>query len=79
MPRYYFNIMRGDLRVTDQTGLELSDLGAAQAVALNDARALLSVGVMLGMDRRRTDAFEICDENGIELLTVSFSEALASS
>lgn len=78
MPRFFFNIRNGDELIADPDGTDLPDLDAAVEEALNDARELLSEIVKLG-NLVDGQAFEIADETGKVVRTVSFKDAVRFS
>lgn len=75
MPRYFFHVRNGDSLIQDLEGIDLPDLDAARIEALEGARSLLSETVRTGgvLDGQR---FEIVDESGQVLDTLSFRDAL---
>ncbi len=75
MPRYYFHIRDGHGVKKDSEGVELPDLDAARTMALEAACKLWSSNPPDPSDNDQT--FEISDEAGQTVLTVSFSEAFA--
>ena len=76
MPRYYRHIRQGDQLIRDPEGIELSNLDAAHAETLDEIRDLLAESVRRGRDDWLHDAIVIMDENGLELMTIPFVEAL---
>jgi hypothetical protein len=74
MPLFYFHVCKGDIRVYDREGVELPDVEAARAEALEDAREMMSEAVRGGLDisERR---IEIESETG-EIVVVPFASAL---
>jgi hypothetical protein len=75
MPRYYFHVRQGNDLRKDGEGVDLPDLQAARATALNLACQRWSDAPP---DTDHNDqTFEISDEAGRTVLTVPFSEAFA--
>ena len=75
MPRYYFHVRDGDSLRKDREGVELPDVEAARARALEMACALWTKNPP---DIEHNDqTFEIGDEAGDTVLVVPFSEAFA--
>ena len=73
MPRYYFSARGPNRHIPDYDGLELSDLLTARAVAVAAAADVLRE--MEGQEHHPDWRFEITDEAGQTILTISFSEA----
>jgi hypothetical protein len=76
MPRYYRHLQQGDQLIHDSDGIELADLEAARADALEGIRDILAEAIRRGNDVPLDDAIVITDEAGQELMTVPFIEAL---
>ena len=75
MPRYFFHIRGGNGLTKDSDGLDLPDLHAARATAVKKACRIWSERPP---DPGRNDqTFEVTDQAGDIVLTVSFSEAFA--
>jgi len=75
MARFYFNI-KNDIEVRDPEGQELDNLAAARQQAVAYARDLAAEAVRQGaVDLKHR--IVISDEDGDELLTVTFGEAFA--
>jgi len=75
MPRFFFNI-KNDIDVIDPEGQELDNLAAARQQAIAYARDLAAEAVRQGeVDLKHS--IIISDEDGDELLTVTFAEAFA--
>jgi len=75
MPRYFFHIRDGDGLKNDPDGIELPDVDAARATALKKACRIWSERPPEPAANDQT--FEVTDEAGQIVLTVSFSEAFA--
>jgi hypothetical protein len=76
MPRYYRHLRQGDQLIQDTDGIELADLDAAQADALEGIRDILAEAIKRGNDVPLDDAIVITDEAGRELMTIPFIKAL---
>jgi hypothetical protein len=74
---YYFNIRTESGVIEDPEGNVHTDLQAARKEALASARDLIAEGDRVGEDRRSW-RFEIMNRANQHVLTVMFSEALAS-
>ncbi len=75
MPRYFFHVCNGDGFTQDDEGLDLPDLHAARATAVQGLRDIMASELKDGL--LKTASFiEIEDENHELLLTVPFSEAV---
>ncbi len=75
MPRYFFHVCNGDGFTTDEEGLELPDVDAARATAVEGLRDIMASELKDGL--LKTASFiEIEDETHELLLTVPFSEAV---
>ena len=74
MPRFFFRVRDGDGLSEDPEGSELPNLDAARAEALAAARQLVADRLRRG-DLSGGQAFEICDDAGRLLATVSFGDA----
>ncbi|MFC5483162.1 DUF6894 family protein [Microvirga aerilata] len=76
MSRYYRHIRQGDRLIQDPEGVELRDLDAARAEAIQGIRDILAEAIKRGTDNPLDDAIVITDEAGRELMTIPFIEAL---
>lgn len=78
MARYFFHQHTPDGFLADPDGSELPDVEAARAEAIASARQLWASAILSGTDlpERR---FQIDDQAGCNLLSVSFCEALPPS
>lgn len=77
MPRYFLHLRDGGETKRDEEGDQLSDVEAARAEALDSAREMWAEAIREGNGRDYLDAvFVITDQQGRELTTVSFLEAL---
>ena len=76
MPRYYFHLY-DDLDCSDQEGVELPDLNAAQAQASREGRLLM--GDLLDREGRIAlhHRIDIEDEQGVVLATIPFRDVVA--
>lgn len=74
MPRFFFHILTRTNIIKDQEGAELADLAAARREAIKDARGLMSTAIREGRDISHR-YIEICDDTGIVMVKVPFSEA----
>lgn len=74
VPRYFFHI-HDDIISTDPEGIELADLEAARACAVEGARSLMMAQVQAG--KLDLDHWiEVADEQGREVFRLRFAEAL---
>jgi hypothetical protein len=78
MPRYYRHIRQDNGFIEDPEGIELPDLDAARAEALDGIRDLLAEAVKSGKDDLLDDAIIITNDSGQELMTIPFREGLPS-
>jgi len=76
MPRYYRHIRQGDLLIEDPEGIDLPDLAAARAEALEGIRDILAEAIRQGRDDWLEQAIVIADGTGRALTTIPFVEAL---
>ena len=76
MPQYYRHIRQGDQLIHDTDGVELADLDAARADALEGIRDILAEAIKRGNDVPIDDAIVITNKAGRELMTIAFIEAL---
>ncbi|MBZ9936933.1 hypothetical protein LB518_11555 [Mesorhizobium sp. BR1-1-16] len=77
MPRYFFHQVRRGGLIEDLEGSELPDIDVARGEAIDGAREMMmSDAIHAGIDisSRR---FEITDEQGAVVLSLSFTEAIA--
>jgi hypothetical protein len=73
MPRYFFHVFNDEITL-DEEGVEVADLEAARAFAIESARSLVCDSVKhghLNLDHR----IEIADESDARKMTVTFREA----
>jgi hypothetical protein len=73
MPRYFFHVFNDEITL-DEEGVEVADLEAARAFAIESARSLVCDAVKhghLNLDHR----IEIADESDARKMTVTFREA----
>jgi hypothetical protein len=76
MPRYFFHLRERQGTTPDIEGMDLPDRNSAVNVALRGARSVLCDEVMEGcLDL--DGAVHVTDEEGRDLFTISFSEAVA--
>ena len=75
MPRYYFHMRDANGLTEDSDGLDLPDVDAARATAVRKACRIWSERPP--EPGRNEQTFEVSDEAGQIVLTVSFSEAFA--
>ncbi len=74
MPRYFFHV-HDDIVARDPEGVELPDLAAARACAIEGARSLMMTQVEEG--RIHLDHWiEVTDQDDREVMRVPFSEAV---
>jgi hypothetical protein len=76
MPRYYRHILHSDGLIADPEGIELPDLDAARAEALEGIRDLLAEAIKSGKDDLLNDAIIITGDSGRALMTIPFREGL---
>lgn len=75
MARFFFHI-KNDIEVTDPEGQELDNLAAARQQAVHYARDLAAEAVRQGeVDLKHR--IVVADEDGDDILTVTFAEAFA--
>jgi hypothetical protein len=75
--RYHFNIVKPSGIVHDHEGTELPTLEAARAHAIRDARTLMSIAILEGIDVSGRK-IEITDKDGEVLLVLSFRDAITA-
>jgi hypothetical protein len=73
MPRFFFNVVNGDLEA-DKLGAELPDPKAARDEAVRTARELIAEGVSMHGEWHHWKVV-VTDETGRTVMTVPFSEA----
>ncbi|KQT54889.1 hypothetical protein ASG43_00065 [Aureimonas sp. Leaf454] len=78
MPRYFFHVVSTTGTVHDPEGSELADLDAALDEAIENARDAMSRSISRGHDVSRRDAIRICDEGGLVLRVVPYTDAILS-
>lgn len=76
MPRYYRHIRQGDQLIEDPEGIDLADLDAARAEAIEGIRDLVAEAIRQGKEDWLMDGIVIMDEAGRELMRIPFIEAL---
>jgi hypothetical protein len=76
MPRYFFHVTSATCAVHDPEGSELADLEAARLEAIENARDAMSRAILRGHDISRRMAIDICDEEGVSLLRVPYTDAI---
>jgi hypothetical protein len=64
MPKFFFHVRNGDELIEDFEGMDLPNVVAARAEAIQAARDILAEKVRFGGDLKG-DLFEIWDENGL--------------
>ena len=74
MPRFYFHL-RNDLDAEDEEGRELSDIEAARAAAVDDARNMAAESVRTG-HLTLSHFVEVAGEDGELRFRVTFGEAV---
>lgn len=74
--RYYFNTLERDRVIRDAEGLELADLSQARIEALEGARSMIADGIRSGRAIDRSMRFEVTDNEGNLLHSISVVEAL---
>ena len=72
MPRFYFHLYN-DVITTDEEGRELPDAEAARAVAVAEAREMMTDDVLKG---EIVMSHRIADETGAIVSTVSYRDAV---
>jgi hypothetical protein len=73
VPRYYFHLHNEEI-VLDEQGMDMPNLAAARAQAVDDARDMICRSVReghLNLDHR----MEVTDEAGTVVVTVRFRDA----
>jgi hypothetical protein len=75
MPKYHFNIRKGDVLDRAHEPIEIEDPEKVDEEAIEAARDLLAEGDLAGLDRRMW-AFEVTDESGQTVLTFKFEDAV---
>lgn len=75
MPHYYFHLIDLAETIADEEGRRLDDLAAARAVALREARALISADALSGRISL-LPAISVQDERGETLHTLTFANAI---
>jgi hypothetical protein len=75
MLRYFIHLHNGTGETHDEDGVELADLAAAERVAVQGVRSILSEEVMSGTLDLRGRA-EIANAEGEVLQTVQFAETI---
>jgi len=76
MPRYYRHIRHDGQVIQDPEGIDLPDLEAARAEAIQGIRDILAEAVKSGADDMVDDALVLTDEAGRVLTIIPFIEAL---
>ena len=74
MPRFFFHVF-DDVVVRDDEGIELPDAEAARGAALAGARAMMCDQLMKGRLSLH-HRIEVEDEDGADVLTLPFGEAI---
>lgn len=73
MPRYFFHLYNDEISL-DEEGLELADLDAARASAIDAARDLACGSIQRGRINLE-DHIDVHDESGEKVLTISYRQA----
>jgi enamine deaminase RidA (YjgF/YER057c/UK114 family) len=76
MPRYFRHIRHDGQIIQDPEGIDLPDLEAARAEAIQEIRDILAEAVKSGTDDMIDDALVLTDETGRVLTIIPFLEAL---
>jgi hypothetical protein len=76
MPKFYFHVRNGSELIEDPEGMELPNVVAARAEAIQAARDILAEKVRFGSDLKG-ELFEIWDENGL-IESVPLRDSLSS-
>jgi len=72
MPRYFFDVMN-DVKATDADGVDLPNLEAARGEAQKDIDDIIASHFSTLGSNWSKWSIEICDRDGLLLLTVPFS------
>lgn len=75
MPRFYFNLYECGKPLADNEGQEVADVAQARALAVKEARALMSSEVQSGK-LCLSCRIEVEDEERVTVFIVPFKEAL---
>jgi hypothetical protein len=73
VPRYFFHLYNDEISL-DEEGLELADLDAARASAIDAARDLACGSIQRGRINLE-DHIDVHDESGEKVLTISYRQA----
>ena len=73
--RYYFHLRESGSYVVDDEGLELADLDAVLAAAIEGARSVIAADAMEGKLPLRSSV-EVDDESGQRVLHLPFRDAV---
>lgn len=76
MPRYFFNIVDRKGTISDPEGLDLSNIGAAKAEALQSIKEMMAATVTSNgsiVDRE----FHVTDETGHVVFVMGFRDGLS--
>ena len=76
LTRYYFHIRDGNNLIRDEEGIELPSLEAARAEATLVTREAVRLATLRGERIGMHGVFEIADQSGQIVLTLSFETAL---
>ena len=72
--RFFFHLS-DEISCMDEEGMDLPDLAAARAKAIESARSIMSAAILSGK-LPLTDVITIADESGSPLATLAFRDAL---
>lgn len=75
MARYHFNLYNSDGLIEDEEGRELRGISEVRAEALRGIRSIIAEEAMQGRIDLR-GRLEVVDEEGRNVLTLSFREAV---
>lgn len=76
MPVFYLNVVDGELGVRDPEGADLLDVAAAVDLAIASAREIMADRLRAGKPLGLKQRFDIEDENGSPVASVTFADAL---
>jgi hypothetical protein len=75
LPRFFLHLVLSGLRYPDPEGSEFPDRASAVREAISAAKDMMAEGLRGGKPLMRDASFEITDDDGAVIASVTFAEA----